>query len=103
MTFKNDIFVKEMNMIVDTRNSPIETASLPIKEEEKSKTNKSEEPQEDPYATAIASVDLFAGPSQDYTHQKTMAVMARGKSSSNVKVDAEKEEVSMHSEGPHTK
>lgn len=35
MTFKNDVFVKEMNMIVNPRNSPMPSASLHKKEEEK--------------------------------------------------------------------
>ena len=57
MTFKNDVFVKEMNAIVDPKNSPMPPASLHIKEEDNGATNKAAEPEEDPYATAIASVD----------------------------------------------
>jgi hypothetical protein len=34
LTFKNDVFVREMNMIVDPRNSPMPPASLHKKEEE---------------------------------------------------------------------
>lgn len=102
MTFKNDVFVKEMNMIVDPRNSPMPPASLHKKEEENNKTKKSAEPEEDPYATAIASVDLFAGQTDELKHQKTIDIMSKGRSSMNVKFDDE-EDGANRSERTHTK